>query len=87
MSKIELSQDINSICNVTGGVDYDSGPYTVTFPAGVTSVSFDVAINDDNILENNETFNLTIMTSSLSGLVSQHSFIQTKVLILDNDRE
>ena len=28
----------------TGGMDYDSGPYNVTFPAGVTRVSFNVSL-------------------------------------------
>jgi len=28
----------------TGGVDYDFGPYNVTFPAGVTHVSFNVSL-------------------------------------------
>jgi len=46
-------------------VDYNSGPYTVTFPAGMTSVTFDVPITDDNIFEGNENFMLTINQSSL----------------------
>jgi len=50
--------------NVTGGgVDYDSGPYSVIFTAGVTRVSFDVPINDDNELENSEQFRLDIFRS------------------------
>ena len=32
----------------------------MTFPAGVTSVSLDITINNDNLLEGNETFVLTI---------------------------
>jgi len=46
-------------------VDYNSGPYPVTFPAGVTSVTFDVPITDDSILEGSENFMLTIDQSSL----------------------
>ena len=38
----------------------------MTFPAGVTSVSFNIIINNDNILEGNETFILTITNLSPS---------------------
>ena len=39
----------------------------MTFPAGVTNVSFNVIIHNDNILEGNENFMLTITNSSLSN--------------------
>ena len=52
--------------NVTGGgVDYNSGPYNVTFPAGVTRASFNITINNDDVLEDGETFNLIIAEDSL----------------------
>ena len=71
---------------ITGDVDYGSGPYTVTFPAGVTSVPFDVPIIDDNILEDLETFALTIHLASLPDQVSrQRRMDQTTVSIVDND--
>ena len=44
-------------------MDYTSGPYSVTFPAGVTSVPFSISINEENILEENENFTLTINSS------------------------
>ena len=44
-------------CNVTGGGDdYSSGPYTVIIPIGSTNASFDIIINDDDVLEDNEVF-------------------------------
>ena len=46
-------------------MDYDSGPYTVTFPAGVTTATFNVPINDDDILEGDKNFILTIDETSL----------------------
>ena len=69
---------------VGGGVDYNSGPYNVTFPAGVTNVSFNVLINNDNILEVNEEFNLIIRHSSSSSITtgSPHN---TTVIILNDD--
>ena len=50
--------------DITGGTsedyDYYPEPYSVTIPAGRTKVSFHVEIFDDNIVENNETFQLYI---------------------------
>ena len=45
---------------VGGGVDYNSGPYTVTFPIGSTNASFDIIINVDSVLEGDESFNVSI---------------------------
>ena len=41
-------------------MDYTSGPYIVTIPAGQTTATFNISINDDMILEGNENFMLTI---------------------------
>ena len=68
-----------------GGVDYDSGPYTVTFPAGEESVSLGISINDDNIFEHNENFVLTINVSSLPTGVTIGNHNKTIVTIVDND--
>ena len=67
---------------ITGGVDYDSGPYTVTFPAGVTSVSFNVTIFDDNMLENHEDFRLSISSRRLPAGVCAGK--PSKVVISDS---
>ena len=38
-------------------MDYTSGPYTVMFPAGQTTATFDVRIiDDDDVLEVDENF-------------------------------
>ena len=68
-------------------MDYGSGPYTVTFPAGVTDVPFNVSINDDMISEANEDFTLTIDPSSLptGGTVGIPG--SAVVTIIDNDRK
>ena len=72
--------------NITGGgVDYDSGPYTVTFPAGHTRASFDVSINDDDIFESNENFTLVIMKNSLPNGVIRDG--PATVTIVDDDGE
>ena len=70
----------------TGGVDYVSGPYSVTIPAGETSASFDLSIiNDNNIFEGNESFTLTIRTSSLPDRVMTEPFCDRTVTIVDDD--
>ena len=70
-----------------GGVDYSSGPYAVTFPAGVTSASFDVPINDDSTLESDEQFTITIDPSSLPRRVSVTNPGQAVITITDDDGE
>ena len=65
-------------------MDYTSGPYHVTIPAGMTNATFDVSITDDNILEVNEDFMLTIDPSSLSPNVTPGNPYQTTVTIVDN---
>ena len=72
--------------NLTGGgVDYDSGPNTVTFSAGEESISFGISINDDNIFEHNENFALAINASSLPSGVYVGNHSETIVTIVDND--
>ena len=77
---------VNGCNNVTEGVDYDPGPYTVTFAAGETSVSFDVPINNDDIPESIEMFSLVI-NSSLPDRVTVGSPSQATVTLQDNDSE
>ena len=38
---------------ITGGMDYDSGPYAITFPAMQASASFNVPLANDNTFEGN----------------------------------
>jgi len=66
-------------------VDYNSGPYPVRFPAGVTSVTFNIPINDDSILEDNENFMLTINQPSLPEGVTVDEPDEATVTIVDND--
>ena len=59
----------------------------MTFPAMVTSVPFKVSLNDDNILEKNENFVLTINQSLLPSGVTIGNPSITTVTIVDNDRK
>ena len=84
----KFSDGIIMVLLVTGGgVDYDSGPYTVTFPAGVTRVPFDIPINNDSILENDEDFTVTINPSSLPADITRGDPGSATVTIVDDDRK
>ena len=64
-----------------------SGPYAATIPAGTTVATFDVPINDDDTLEPDENFMLTIDETSLPTGVTHGTPSQATVTILDNDRK
>ena len=68
-------------------MDYTSGPYTITFPAGQTTATFDISINNDKILEGNEDFILTIDETSQPSNVTRGSPGQATVTVVDNDRK
>ena len=68
-------------------MDYTSGPYTVTIPAGQTNATFDIPINDDDILEDIENFTLTINSSSLPTGVTPGDPDVATVTITDDDRK
>ena len=78
-----------------GGIDYTSGPYSVTILAGAISASLNITINDDNIPELDETFEITINSSSPEGImVASHTpgaraaraaSSKTTAQIVDND--
>ena len=72
---------------IGSNTDYESGPYTITFVVGVTAVSFSISITDDDILEGNETFYLTIDPSSLRDdtNVDVGNTFQVTVIIVEDD--
>ena len=61
--------------------------YTVTFSAGVNSSQLNILITDDNILEDDETFNLAINQSSLPDRIVVVDPSQVTVTIMDDDGE
>ena len=67
-------------------MDYTSGPYIVTFPAGITIASFGVPITDDMILEIDENFMLAI-NSSLPNGVTVSAPSDATVIIVNDDRK
>ena len=68
-----------------GGVDYVSGAYSVMITAGQTTASLNIPINDDNILEENEEFKVSIRRFSLTGRVLLGNPDVTTVIIVDDD--
>ena len=56
----------------------------MTFPAGVTSVSFNITIINDNVLEYNETFSLFITEELLPENVLLGEFNTTEVTIVSD---
>ena len=66
-------------------MDYGSGPYEVTFTAGMTQASFNVSLTDDNAFESNENFMITIDPSSLPNNVTVGDRRRVTVIIMDND--
>ena len=75
--------------NVIGGIDYgsvQSTTYMVSFPAGVTCGSFNVSINDDTQLENDERFEIRIIDYLLPyGVETTDNISSTTVVIEDNE--
>ena len=66
------------------GVDYGSGPYSVTLPAEMTSVSFDIPITDDDVPEIDETFCLTINSRPLPDYIMLDTKGTTVTIINDD---
>ena len=56
-------------------------------PAGttMTNESFEIKINNDDIIEGNETFSLAINVSSLPDCISLADPNKTEVIIMDDD--
>ena len=70
-----------------GDDDYDSGPYTITFPSGVTNASFNVTIVDNDQYESTETFYLIINSFSLPHDMYISNPGHAIVIISDDDCE
>jgi len=87
VSDSATTQNVINNNDITGNVDYDSGPYTVMFTAGWTSALCNIPIIDDNLFETNESFTLTIIQASLPNRVTRGGRSQAIVVISDNDGE
>ena len=70
----------------SGGSDFTAGPYTVDFPAGDTRATLRIAIEDDNVPEESEAFNVTIVALNLPAGVSVGTPSGATVTIRDDDQ-
>ena len=70
----------------TAGSDFTGGPYTVDFPAGDTRATLRIAIVDDNVPEESEAFNVTIVANDLPAGVSVGTPSGATVTIRDDDQ-
>ena len=68
-----------------GDDDYESETFNITIPAGEINVPFNISIIDDNTLEANESFSLTIDSSSLPSRVLLQPDCMLTVTIVDDD--
>jgi len=82
-SGLNSSECVESV----GTGDYLYGVYSVTFPANNMMQFVDISICDDNVLEEDETFSLTIVSNSNPDNVTNGSPDNVTVIILDNDRK
>ena len=64
-------------------VDFDNGPFDVTFPANQASVSFNVSLNEDDEVEKDEAFLLEIRSPDLPFGVTQFQDLSCRVTIID----
>ena len=78
---------LNCVFVIGADEDYLSGPYYIVFTAGMTEAVFNITVNDNDILEETETFNVVINSSSLPSMVTIGELGEAVVTILDNDGE
>ena len=76
----------NNILLLGGGIDYFSGPYLVAFPAGMTTATVTVQINDNTEYKDNSFyFTLAIVSDTLSSYVIIGETGYTTVTIVDDE--
>ena len=71
--------------DINKGVDYIYKNYSIRFYNGERHISLLVRHIDDNIVEMNEEYNLTIITESLHSRVTVGEYGTTSVVINDDD--
>ena len=80
-----VDNEVSATGDINGKGDYIPGPYNVTFPAGHISVSFNISITDNNIVEYDKIFNLAIAPKSLPYLISRGNPGVAIVSIVNDD--
>ena len=70
---------------ITEGKDYNTDSRFVTFPPGVTHVSFNVTIINDYEVEENEDFQLVILLQQSNKRIMSGRHRRVRVIIMDDD--
>ena len=83
-SSLPLSEAISAF-HLTGGADYETGPYTVSFTAGELYATLIVSTIDDNTTELSEYFSATITSTDQPSAAEIGSPNMTFITIEDND--
>ena len=71
---------------IAEGKDYDTDSRFVTFPPGVTHVSFNVTIINDYEVEGNETFQLVILLQQSNKRIMSGKHRRVTFIIIDDDK-
>ena len=66
VSLISCSNCHFSLC--VGGIDFEMGPFDVTFTAGEQNVTVTIPTYSDSLLELNENFTVTITSTSVENV-------------------
>ena len=70
----------------TGECDnFQSGPFKVHFPNGITAVKFPINITDDGFYEGSESFTLVIIDDDLPSVVVRGEPYEATVVIRDDE--
>ena len=78
----------NTKCTIVNSEnDYTMGLYNVTLPANVAVSVIDIPICDDVVLEEDESFNISIVSQSLVDNVTIGTVDEATVIIVDDDRK
>lgn len=76
MCYIHLTEDCDN---------YQLGPFEATFPMGKTSAIVTINVTDDDVYEENESFELSIVNSNPPNLVILGDQVTAKVVIEEDE--
>ena len=71
---------------ITGDKDFSTDSQFVTFPPGITRVNFNVTIIDDNEVEEDEDFQLAILSQQSNRRIVIGRRRRTRIIIMDDDK-
>ena len=73
---------------VGGNIDFNSTPQTITITAGTNSSTINITVINDNIVERNEIFNISLtIPSSLGPGIKAGDITSAVVTIIDTSSE